>query len=70
MVSTVFIDPQARSSDLGSLQPRDFEFLNSVETLDSTSNYYLVGGLQSGLLLEEGWPFIIVKVLCQAHTYV
>ena len=37
MVSTVFIDPQARSGDLASLQPQAYGFLNSVETLDSTS---------------------------------
>ena len=44
MVSMLFRDPQARSSALaalGTLQPRTFESLNRVETLDSVSNYYL-----------------------------
>ena len=45
MVSTLFRDPQALSSDLaslGTLQPRAFGSLNRVETLDSASNYYIV----------------------------
>ena len=45
MVSTLFRDPQARSSALAALgtpQPRAFGSLNRVETLDSTSNYYVV----------------------------
>ena len=45
MVSTLFRDPQARSSALaalGTLQLRAFGALNRVETLDSVSNYYLV----------------------------
>ena len=44
MVSTLFRDPQALSSDLaslGTLQPRAFGSLNCVETLDSASNYYI-----------------------------
>ena len=44
MVSTLFRDPQARSSALaalGTLQPQAFGSLNRVETLDSVSNYYL-----------------------------
>ena len=44
MVSTLFRDPQARSSALaalGTLQPRAFGSLNRVETLDSVSNYYV-----------------------------
>ena len=44
MVSTLFRDPQTRSSALaalGTLQPRAFRSLNRVETLDSVSNYYL-----------------------------
>ena len=44
MVSTLFRDPQARSSALaalGTLQPRAFGSLNHVEILDSVSNYYL-----------------------------
>ena len=44
MVSTLFRDPQARSSALSALgtpQPRAFGSLNRIETLDSTSNYYL-----------------------------
>ena len=44
MVSTLFRDPQARSSALAALgtpQPRAFGSLNRVETLDSTSNYYI-----------------------------
>ena len=43
MVSTLFRDPQARSSTLaalGTLQPQAFGSLNRVETLDSASNYY------------------------------
>ena len=46
MVSTLFRDPQALSSDLaslGTLQPRAFGSLNRVETLDSASNYYIAG---------------------------
>ena len=45
MVSTLFRDPQARSSALaalGTLQPQAFGSLNCIETLDSTSNYYLI----------------------------
>ena len=44
MVSTLFRDPQARSSALAALgtpQPRAFGSLNRVETLDSASNYYV-----------------------------
>ena len=44
MVSTLFRDPQARSSTLaalGTLQPQAFGSLNRVETLDLASNYYL-----------------------------
>ena len=45
MVSTLFRDPQARSSALAALgtpQPQAFGSLNCVETLDSASNYYLI----------------------------
>ena len=45
MFSTLFRDPQARSSApaaLGTLQPRAFGSLYRVETLDSSSNYYLL----------------------------
>ena len=48
MVSTLFRDPQARSSALaalGTLQPRAFGSLNHVETLDSVSNYYIVSSM-------------------------
>ena len=44
MVSMLFRNPQAHSSDLtllGTLQPWAFGSLNHVETLDSVSNYYL-----------------------------
>ena len=44
MGSTLFRDPQARSSalaTLGTLQPRAFGSLNRVETLDLVSNYYI-----------------------------
>ena len=44
MVSTVCRDPQALSSalaSLGALQPRTFRSLQTVETLDSVSNYYI-----------------------------
>ena len=44
MVSTLFRDPQVRSSALAAfrtLQPRAFGSLNRVETLDSASNYYV-----------------------------
>ena len=47
MGSTLFRDPQARSSALaalGMLQPRAFGSLNCVDPLDLVSNYYLVGG--------------------------
>ena len=43
MGSTLFRDPQARSSALaalGTLQPRAFGSLNRVDPLDSVSNYY------------------------------
>ena len=45
MGSTLFRDPQARSSALaalGTLQPQAFRSLNRVDPLDSVSNYYLV----------------------------
>ena len=44
MGSTLFRDPQARSSalaTLGTLQPRAFGALNRVDPLDSVSNYYI-----------------------------
>ena len=48
MVSTLFRDPEALSSDLashGTLQSLSFGSLNrvetSIETLDSASNYYV-----------------------------
>ena len=50
MGSTLFRDPQARSSALaalGSLQPRAFGSLNCVDPMDSVSNYYLVGPKQA-----------------------
>ena len=45
MGSTLFRDPQARSSalaTLGTLQPRAFRSLNRVDPLDLVSNYYRV----------------------------
>ena len=45
MGSTLFRDPQARSSALAALgtpQPRAFGSLNRVDPLDSASNLYLV----------------------------
>ena len=44
MGSTLFRDPQVRSSALaalGTLQPRAFGSLNRVDPLDSVSNYYI-----------------------------
>ena len=44
MGSTLFRDPQARSSALavlGTLQPQTFGSLNRVDPLDLVSNYYL-----------------------------
>ena len=44
MGSTLFRDPQARSSALaalGTLQPRALRSLNRVDPLDSVSNYYI-----------------------------
>ena len=44
MGSTLFRDPQARSSALaalGTLQPRALGSLNHVDPLDSVSNYYV-----------------------------
>ena len=44
MGSTLFRDPQARGSALAALwtlQPQAFGSLNSVEPLDSVSNYYV-----------------------------
>ena len=44
MGSTLFRDPQARSSaltTLGTLQPRVFGSLNHVDPLDLVSNYYI-----------------------------
>ena len=55
MVSTLFRDPQARSTALaalGTLQPRAFGSLNHVETLDSASNYYLIVILISDSILN------------------
>ena len=46
MGSTLFRDPQARSSALAALgtpQPRAFGSLNRVDPLDSVSNYNLGG---------------------------
>ena len=43
--STVFRNPQALSSALaalGTLQPRAFRFLNTVDPLVSVSNYYIM----------------------------
>ena len=45
MGSTLFRDPQARSSALaayGTLQPRALGSLNRVDPLDSVSNYYII----------------------------
>ena len=45
MGSTVFRNPKALSSALaalGTLQPRAFGFLNTVDPLVSVSNYYLL----------------------------
>ena len=59
MVSTLFRDPQARSSALaalGMLQPRAFGSLNRVETLDSVSNYYLEHSLTKHCtLIGQSW---------------
>ena len=44
MGSTLFRDPQARSSALAALgtpQPRALRSLNRIDPLDSVSNYYL-----------------------------
>ena len=57
MVSTLFRDPQARSSALaalGMLQPRAFGSLNRVETLDSSSNYYVRLQMKIRLVLLHG----------------
>ena len=58
MVSTLFRDPQARSSALaalGTLQPQPFGSLNRVETLDLISNYYIVMyPVDQTLLLNTG----------------
>ena len=35
-------DPQALLTSLGMLQPRPSGVLNRVETLDSSSNYYII----------------------------
>ena len=64
MVSTLFRDPQALSSDLaslGTLQPRAFGSLNRVETLDSASNYYIVF-LTLGAHAHEGYSTYFVCV--------
>ena len=50
MGSTLFRDPQARSSALaalGTLQPRASGSLNHVDPLDSVSNYYVVSSIDS-----------------------
>ena len=50
MGSTLFRDPQARSSALaalGMLQPRALGSLNHVDPLDSVSNYYILTCLSS-----------------------
>ena len=51
MGSTLFRDPQARSSalaTLGTLQPRAFGSLNRVDPLDSVSNYYICISYSTG----------------------
>ena len=61
MVSTLFRDPQARSSALAALgtpQPRAFRSLNRVETLDSTSNYYIEA------LVPRAAPLGLVLLYC------
>ena len=68
MVSMLFRDPQALSSDLilpSSLQPRAFGSLNHVETLDSASNHYLEqipGGAQIRVALQSNFSVLIMKV--------
>ena len=42
MGSTLFRDPQARSSALAALGTRALGSLNCVDPLDSVSNYYLL----------------------------
>ena len=67
MVSTLFRDPQALSSDLaslGTLQPRAFGSLNRVETLDSASNYYICNSCRchtSSLPFATGGMTLCVK---------
>ena len=54
MGSTLFRDPQARSSALaalGTLQPRALGSLNHVDPLDSVSNYYLVANYKAHKVL-------------------
>ena len=56
MGSTLFRDPQARSSALaalGTLQPRAFGSLNRVDPLDSVSNYYILYMVASRDLVIE-----------------
>ena len=68
MVSTLFRDPQARSSALavlGTLQPRAFGSLYRIETLDSASNYYFLSAGTSSLATAI---IICLHVLTQCHT--
>ena len=61
MVSTLFRYPQALSStlaSLGMLQPRAFGSLNCVETLDSTSNYYMANS-RNRLYGKNGHRYVL-----------
>ena len=67
MGSTLFRDPQARSSalaTLGTLQPQAFGSLNHVDPLDSVSNYYLdLEHYTSALIIE----FYLANVFIQEY---
>ena len=77
MGSTLFRDPQARSSTLaafGTPQPRAFGSLNRVDPLDSVSNYYvdiiiiviLILSEVSYIYIHFGEIFMFIIALCQS----
>ena len=49
---------------LGTLQPRAFRFLNTVDPLVSVSNYYLVNGISSKVFSEH-----IPDIQCTWHMF-
>ena len=70
MGSTLFRDPQARSSalaTLGTLQPRAFGSLNHVDPLDSVSNYYIFANFATCSRLAK---FLSMNFLSCVNDYI